>query len=167
MEELDQESAQIKEVYARYGLAMYQAQCVEREIAILLATVHGPGANRMTRAEYDELLDSLFRRVLGNLIRRLRDATSLREDFDTFLQETLEKRNWLAHNYFWERAGHFVTEEGRTMMLDELTSIIAEFEEMDHSLHLINREWAREHGVTEEIEQEALERIIQQARGGV
>ena len=39
MELKDADPEQIREVYARFGLAMYQAQCVERQIAILLANV--------------------------------------------------------------------------------------------------------------------------------
>jgi hypothetical protein len=42
------EEQQIMDVYARFGLAIYQVQCLERELAISLATVHGP----QTKSDY-------------------------------------------------------------------------------------------------------------------
>ena len=60
MEQLDPESYQIREVYARYGLAMYQAQCVERQLALLLITEYRPGPSRITRSQYDHLLEAHF-----------------------------------------------------------------------------------------------------------
>ncbi len=90
MEELDPVSAQIKEVYARFGLAVYQAQCVERQIAILLATKHGPGVNRITRTQYDELLRSLFKKTFGSLANRLRKSARIPGDFERSLEKALE-----------------------------------------------------------------------------
>lgn len=55
---------QIRDVYALFGLAIYQAQCVEREIAILLTTVHGPGIQKMTRTNYDMTLQGEFKKRL-------------------------------------------------------------------------------------------------------
>lgn len=37
-EYIEPELDQIREVYARFGLAMYQAHCLERQLAIILAT---------------------------------------------------------------------------------------------------------------------------------
>ncbi len=112
---------QVKEVYARYGLAMYQAQCVERSLAILLATEYGPGIQKITRTEYDKLLESLFKKTLGALLTELRKSGVVSLNFESDLSNALKQRNWLAHNYFWERAGHFMTIKGRSMMIEELT----------------------------------------------
>ena len=69
---LDPESEQIKEVYARYGLAMYQAQCLERQVAILLSLLHAD-PTKTTRLEFNHLLDSLFEQTLGALREVLAD----------------------------------------------------------------------------------------------
>ena len=33
------------------------------------------------------------------------------------------KRNWLAHNYFWDRGVAFLSESGRVSMIEELQEI--------------------------------------------
>lgn len=163
VEEIDPESHHIREVYARYGLAMYQAQCVERQIAILLATEYGPGPKKITRAQYDELLQSHFERTLGGLLRELGKSISLPTDFEKTLRVALEKRNWLAHKYFWERVGHFVSSKGRDKMIMELQEASDYFERLDAKLTEIAESWARRHNVTSKDLQEALEKIIARA----
>jgi len=160
MEQLDLESEQIKEVYARFGLAIYQAQCLERQLAILLSTEYGPGPTRMTRDQYDELLHSFFQKTLGSLINHLRKSIEIPDDLESILTETLKKRNWLAHHYFWEKAGQFMTAEGRITMIRELQSIADSFNRIDQQLTEISHIWAEHHGITEEIIQKHLEKLL-------
>src|SRR5262245_39360763 len=150
MTELDEESAQIREVYAHFGLAMYLVQCVERSIAIVLTTEYRPDVRPITRAQYDELLQSLFKQTLGTLIARLRRVTTLPNDFEAQLCDVLETRNWLTHRYFWERAGKFMTRQGREAMLRELGEIQRRLEEVDAYFDGIAETWGERHGITKE-----------------
>lgn len=161
--DLESHSEQIKEVYAQFGLAMYQAQCVERQLAILLATAYGPGPKRMTRSQYDDLLASLFRKTFGGLFQTLRKTVDIPEDFETTLSKALDKRNWLAHHYFWERAGHFMTEPGRRVMIGELSRIALELDDIDQKLIQISREWMGKIGMSEEVLQAEMEKLIADA----
>jgi hypothetical protein len=163
VEEIDPTSYQVREVYARYGLAMYQAQCVERQLAILLASEYRPGPSKITRSEYEQLLESHFERTLGGLLRQLEKSIPLPADFEGTLRKALEKRNWLAHRYFWERAGHFVSEKGRDKMLLELQEAIDYFEILDARLTDIADSWAKRHNIPPEELEKALERIIANA----
>ena len=92
-----------REVFARFGLAMYLAQCLERQLALILATKYGPGPTKITRTEFDNILADLFSRTLG-LVTKIGKLAELGEDEKEQLQKALNKRNWLAHRYFWERA---------------------------------------------------------------
>ena len=113
MEEHDPVSAEIKELYARFGLAMYMVQAVERGIATLLATEYGPGVHEITRTQYDELLQSLHKRTFGSLMRDLRRTMQQTpNNFEQTVKRALEYRNWLAHHYFWKRAAHFDSAKG-------------------------------------------------------
>jgi len=159
MKELDPESQHIREVYARYGLAMYQAQCLERQIAILLTTVYGPGPKQITRSQYDKLLDSYFKRTLGRLHQELNKSSPLPKDFDTKVKKAITKRNWLAHSFFWERAFHFMSDKGRSQMLEELQGAIDFFQELDAELSKIGDEWAKLNGVTAKQFEKAMERL--------
>jgi len=159
----DREEAQVREVYARYGLAVYLAQCVERQLALLLATRYGPDIEGMTPQQYNQLLDSLFQQTFGALMVTLRETVTLPVEAEARLRRVLERRNWLIHNYFWERAGHLLTPAGRAKMIAELEALADEFEAEHQRLLTISRNWAKEHGVTEERLQAELERLIQRA----
>lgn len=163
MEQLDLESDQIKEVYACFGLAIYQAQCLERQLAILLSTEYGLGPKKMTRDQYDELLQSFFVKTLGSLIKHLRQSVDISDDLDSILIEALKKRNWLAHHYFWEKAGQFMTEKGRIQMIRELQSIADFFNRIDQQLSEITHKWAERHGITEEFLERQLGELVKNA----
>ena len=137
----DFKSEQCKEVYASFGLAMYHAQCIERQLAIVLATQHGPGPQNTPLVEFEQLLESLFGKTLGRLIRTYCECVQGTDSLEVELGEALKKRNWLAHHYFWERAGHFMTSRGRAFMVEELRTMAAEFEDLDERLTAMSREW--------------------------
>jgi hypothetical protein len=162
MTELDEKSAQIREVYAHFGLAMYLVQCVERSIAIVLTTEYGPGVRKITRAQYDELLQSLFKQTLGTLIVRLRHVTTLPNDFEARLRDVLETRNWLTHHYFCERAGKFMTQRGREAMLRELAEIQRRLEEVDAYFDGIAEAWGERHGITKETIAQYKKHLVQE-----
>src|SRR5438034_1310074 len=162
MTELDPDSEQIREVYAQYGLAMYQAQCVERCIAMLLSLMQAH-PRTTTRAVYSELIDRLFASTIGTLVHQIAVSAGTAPDLHTRLKDALAKRNWLAHNYFWDRAGHFPTERGRQKMIAELQSIASEFEALDTELEPLYQELGRRAGVRESDTQKYLEEILASA----
>ena len=106
------------------------------------------------------LLESYFKKTLGNLIHELRKSSTIVDDFESTLKEALIKRNWLAHNYFWERATKFETENGREDMKEELQEMANYFEEIDHNFTLIIIDWGKKHGITEEMIQLKLENLM-------
>ena len=165
----DKEVEQLREVYAAYGVAAYQAQCVERQLAILLATRYGPDIQRNLREQQEELLETLFQQTLGGLIATLRESVHVPKSVETRLRDAQAKRNWLIHNYYWERVGHLLSDSGRQSMTQELGAMAEEFKELHQHLVRIARNWAEEHGITEddlyaeieELAQSALERSSQ------
>ncbi len=131
-EDLDEESAQIREVYAYYGLAVYLAQCLEHGIVIaLLYTKLIPREHSRAKAgkafsatdfekRFDIFMDKQFEETMGGLISRLLKSATLPAGFDTQLIKAKELRNFLIHRYFRERAEGFVSKMGRQAMLIEL-----------------------------------------------
>src|SRR6266540_570841 len=137
--QLDEEY--IKEVYARFGLAMYWAQAVEREIGILLAAVYNPAFGRSTPDERERAFHEEFSKTLGHLVAKLGETGRVKPDFDSRLLKSVETRNWLSHHYFWDRAGHFMSQEGRDFMLEELTGISDELRAINDVLSPISQRW--------------------------
>ena len=90
--DVDADPEQIKEVYARFGLAMYQAQCLEQQLALILATKYGPDPTTLSNTEFDNVLDALFSRTLGQLVNGIGKIASLSEDEEGRLQKAVTKR---------------------------------------------------------------------------
>lgn len=144
----DLEEKQVKEVYTLFGLAVYQVQCFERELAISLTASFGPGIKKITRKQYEILLNSYFNKTLGQLNKVL-SMFPVDQTVKEGVKECLRIRNYLIHNYFWNNAIAFCKQEGREKMIDELKCYIAILERMDNTLVKLNREWGEKYGVNE------------------
>jgi hypothetical protein len=158
-----EESENIREVYAQYGLAMYQAQCVERQLAILAPMLHGMDPRRVTRPELEHFFEDLFRKSLGAMIAQLQNTVGLPGGFEDRLRKALRLRNWLAHNYFWERAGHFPTLRGRATMIRELKEAAAFLDSLDRELTSIASSYYESVGVSDELVQECFHQLVESA----
>jgi len=104
------------------------------------------------------LLDDYSARTFGQLAKRLQDkgtpAELLHED-----RKAVEKRNWLANDYFWDRAVDFTMDEGRAAMIDELQIVNERFEALDQRLEALARNWRTPRGMTDEVVAETMERM--------
>lgn len=138
---------QIAKLYQAYGLAMYQAQCVEREIGTLLVS----SRSQDPVADLEQLFTSAYKHTLGRLIALIRAEMKVTPELENRFARALDQRNWLAHNYFWDRAGEVQSEEGRNSMIDELRLIAAEFDQLDADLMIVNAGWLKMKGLTREI----------------
>jgi len=162
MEKLDVESRQRRETFARYGLAMYHAQCVEKSLAILVSAVFNKEFLPCSPDSREHFFEEAFSKTVGSLLQLLRNHISVPPNLDLTLKKTLEKRNWLAHNYFWERAGEIVTTRGRENMIKELTELSDYFSRIDEHLVSIYDKWAKKVGITPETLEEHLIVLIKE-----
>jgi hypothetical protein len=96
--ELDPESQQIRDSFAYFGLAVFRAQCLERQLVILLATSLNPEFLRTVSEERDTYFDKHSQKTLGELISSLRQAITLPSSLEGRLCRALVLRNWLAHD---------------------------------------------------------------------
>ena len=159
----DKDPNHIKRVYEAYGLAMYQAQCLEKQLAMVYAT-HSKPPRRITKEELEQKLTRNFEQTFGRLFGDMRRTVYLTSDFESRMQSAVDKRNWLAHDYFWDRAGHFPTDPGRETMIRELTELAEQFDTMDQQLDTVYRKWLERNGITKEHAQRALDEMIERAR---
>ena len=146
-EHLDSEAEQIKEVYTRFGLAVYMANCLEHQLAITLASQYGPGPTRITGAEFDDLLERKLSKTMGQLVRELGELADMSDDEEQRWQQAVSNRNWLAHGYFRERATDIFCEAGRVTMIQELQEAADSFMALDHILTEGTMEWAEPMGI--------------------
>lgn len=148
--DFDSESQQIREVFATYGLAMYQAQCLEKQLVVVLSGPYSPTPDKLTRGRIDDLMDTNLEQTFGALAKEVKSRTTLPTDTDEKLDRAVEDRNWLAHHYWWDRASEFNTFSGRKKMLTELTELAAFFDELDGFFVKVALDWGTRIGLTEE-----------------
>ena len=139
---------------------MFHAQCMEKQLAIILATKYGPDPAKITRGQLEDLLNSRFSRTLGRLVEETRKLANLSGGEAEQLQAALKKRNWLAHHYFWDRAVEFMSEAGRDSMLEELQEAAHTFHVLDELFTERTTEWAEARGITSEVVDEYVQRLL-------
>ncbi len=169
MEELDPESYQIREVFAYFGRATFTAQCLEQAIIQNLVFFdHFPKAigtikdKETWTARFDSFEAAELRRTLGMLIKRLRAEGQVTTSIEEHLDEVLEKRNWLAHRYFNERAVEFSQTDGRAKMLEELQDVYDLFRKVEVMINEITRPVSLKYGMTDEILDQITSDMIKQ-----
>ena len=149
-----------REVLALYGLAMYHSQCVEKSTAILVGTLANPDFLNALPEQNRQSLEGDLLKTLGRLIRVLSSRVQLPADLEVRLREALRVRNWLAHRYFWDRAGSVLTHEGRQRMVAELKEASDLLNRLDDELMLIATAWRRSVGISDEVVEPELQKYL-------
>jgi hypothetical protein len=148
-EDIDPESWHTRQVFAKFGLAVYQGQVLEHEIVNLIVW---SGVGDGTYSSYKETQSAnveMFLKTMGSLKKVLMSRRVDLGHLESDLIKAVSLRNFLAHNYFRERAAAFMTHEGREQMIDELEQAIAFLEKVDGNLTAFTRKIIGSFGVLE------------------
>lgn len=160
MEELDADARQRRAAFARYGLALYHAQCVEKSLAILVSSVLNKEFLPSTPDRREEILEEIFAKTIGQLITQMRRQVTVPRNLDKMLNDARQKRNWLAHEYFWARAGQILTTRGRDAMIEELAQLSDFFSKIDAHLVEIYEKWVKKVGIPQKTIDASLKQLI-------
>ena len=149
------EDEQVREVYARFGLAIYAAQCLEHGLvdALMYLDLIPSVKVKMEQKEWERAVDDFtsqhFEHTLGRLIRDISRFTQVPTSLSDLLSRALTMRNWLAHDYFRERAENFMFNEGRVSMIVELQDAVDLLRGADAQLSSLLEPLLIKYGVTE------------------
>lgn len=166
----DEDGEHHKTVYAHFGVAIYLSQVLEHALAnALLILDLVPQAQKVaTPASWPEKVDSFydsqFRRTLGSLIRRLGELATVPLELENLLAQALDKRNWLSHHYFRERATEFFSVSGRDKMIAELEDAQSLFRAADTALETVVKPLRQRYGYSDEILAKLEEEMLTEAR---
>jgi len=157
---------EIKEVYARFGLAVYLAQVLEHGIVnalVLLDLIPRRRHLVHSREEWAEVVEAFmgrhFRKTLGAMMKSLQSITEVPPDLEDLLRQALQQRNRLAHDFFRERSEDFMTSSGRERMLVEIDESKSLFEAADKRLDEVVHPLRDLYGLTDEVLRRELERM--------
>ena len=133
---------QPREVFARYGLAMYQAQVLEHGIVNALRVIEFiPRAKDFTsfgiwNETFDRFLDDQFDFTFGNLVRRLEATKFLSQPMMEDMRSAKFLRDTLAHRFFRDFAEDFLTIGGSQKMVDFCDDCSRRFHVIDRALEV-------------------------------
>jgi hypothetical protein len=116
----------LNDVYQKFGFASEAAQLLETELGTLLfvsGVVKFNIAESEDPSDAKELLDSVNRQTLGQLLRGLKKESSSLDHFEHVLSKALEERNRLAHSFYRQHNFRRNSEAGRKIMIDDLEGI--------------------------------------------
>ncbi len=134
VEPISRDDWEQREVYAKFGVAVYFCQCLESQVVNYVIALRGAAGSVTTRQEVDALFGELFGNTLG---RNLRHAVRIVGDDRALLDElepVLRLRNELAHHWMRERALDQGTSNKRRAMVEELDAAIEQLQAADAKL---------------------------------
>jgi len=109
-------SHKIDELMKLLGYAVYEAQETEATLHLCLSVVHG-----LSVAESIDHLKKIYqKKTLGQFLQLLRTKIGLKDEFDTFLTDYIDRRNFLVHNLSRTSIYSIHSEEGRTNLENHL-----------------------------------------------
>jgi len=148
----------IRGVYAKFGLAYYQSECLHRGLCTILAWSGLPSRDLITRPRVEERLAQAFSLTLGDVTTKLEGV--LPAELSGDLQEAVDRRNFLAHHFWFERAQLMFSVENVRQLLAELDRYAQLFERLDIRVSEWSEPKRRELGLTDEVVQASLSRIL-------
>ena len=109
----------VKHVFAYFGAAYYQADVLHRGLCNLLVWKAVTSAGAMNRYRIEEHQAAAFKMTLGQVLKEVQSCFGA--DDLKILEAAVEKRNFVAHHFWFERVRLMGTTDGCVAMIDELT----------------------------------------------
>jgi hypothetical protein len=159
----DPEEERFKEVYAQAGLALFWCQCFEQTLANILLLQSRITNRCITLEQLDQFEDQVESQTLGRLLTQVRQQVTFDEHAEVLLPEALNKRNFLAHRFFKERAAVWYASDGPERLVAELESIQALLREADSQATTVSDRLCQHLGLSEEMLEAALKKLREEA----
>jgi hypothetical protein len=119
----------IRELYARFGFAYFQSECLHRELCFVLALSALPTPDLITGPRADEELARAYGLTLGDVAAKLESVLPV--DLVGELREAVAARNFLAHQFWFERARFMLSVRGVGELLAEVDRYAEQFRRLD------------------------------------
>lgn len=116
----------LDDVYRKFGETAEAAQLLETELGTILFAARcideGLIENK-NPARAANILDSVDRHTLGQLLKALKNHTQSLDVLESLLSKARDERNRLSHSFYRKHNFRRNSDQGRTLMLQDLESI--------------------------------------------
>jgi len=147
-----------RDLFARFGLAYYHSECLHRELCILSACSELPPPALITSPRVEELMSRAFSLTLGEVVVKLEGV--LRHELWKDALVAVERRNFLAHHFWFERVHLMFNVKTTRQLIAELDDDIQLFDKLDARVSEYSRSMLSRLGVTAEMQADSLNRVI-------
>ena len=116
----------LDDVYRKFGETSEAAQLLETELGNILLSIGAVEADLFEKPDpkrASNLYRKINRQTLGQMLRNVQASTDTLDHLEALLGHALEARNRLAHSFYRQHNFRRNSNEGRTLMLDDLEDI--------------------------------------------
>lgn len=129
-----EEREQLNELYRLYGIAAHNCCNIEYRIVYLLLGPKWKETKELNPEKVNEVYEKLNRFTLGTLLKEYRQHFTFTKQQLSLIEDVLEKRNYLAHNFFGNYGKQMHDPKVLEKMISELNSLIVVFQSVSRSL---------------------------------
>jgi hypothetical protein len=118
----------LDDVYRKFGETAEAAQLIETDLGTILLTARCMSEGLLTNknpARAADILSSVNRQTLGQLLKNLNNRTQSLDALEDLLSKALQARNRLFHSFYRQHNLRRNSDEGRSLMLQDLEAIHA------------------------------------------
>ena len=148
----------VRDLYAHFGLAYYHSEVLHRGLCIILAMSDLPRLDLVTRPRVEEHLAHAFSLTLGNVITEL--VGKLPEELSSRLEDVREKRNFLAHHFWFDRVHIMFRADEIQRLIGELEGYTQLFQQIDSDTSAWFDSRREELGLTKDVLQQSMTCIL-------
>lgn len=116
----------LDDIYHKFGFASEAAQLLETQLGNMLfaaSAIEGGLLAAPDVARAEDLISSVNRHTLGQLLKSLRKSHEPIDNLEALLTRALAERNRLVHSFYREHNFRKNSEEGRALMMIDLECI--------------------------------------------
>jgi hypothetical protein len=148
----------LKEVFAQFGDAYYHSEVLHKELCNYYALTTFDKKEDATLPRIEERFVVSFSMTLGQIVEKTKELFP--SDLKQRLEEAVEKRNYLAHHFWYERSPKLYSGQGLIELRQELLNITDIFSELDKAIIEYSEPKRKTMGVTDELLQVSLNKLI-------
>ena len=127
---MEEDDSEVRECFAYFGRIIFLLQELEKGILGSLMLSY----KNITQERFDELLAEKSQLTFGQIKRDIIENKIFNEKIIAKIERFHELRDWLIHNYWWDRTIEFYREDLRYTIKLELDKYAIELMELDNEI---------------------------------